>query len=226
MPTSQTLAPQNLYRIVSFDRAVQLLKSNELYFAHPSEWDDPYEQGLQHKNSHDIFAQCWCRKAQSDAMWRIYSPHGVGVRIGTTRKRLRDALAKAKEEQGIWFKIQSVQYLYQEELQFKLRDSAKALQAEYSLVTAVAPLFLKRNAFSHEAEVRAVIHVPGNDNDAKRKGVTVKVDAHALLRSIWLDPRAPSAYVEAFTYYLKRKLKFTGTVEKSGLYAALSSLER
>jgi hypothetical protein len=218
------LPSSNLYRIVSFDRAVQLLKTNELYFAHPSSWDDPYEKGLIHQDAQRLFAQCWCRKAVSDAMWRIYSTNSLGVRIGTTHTQLEAALSQAKASQGISFKIQKVKYVYQEELDFELQRIEKSLKSRHSVSTAMSQLFLKRRAFSHESETRAVIYA-SSVGDEERKAFVVKVDARNLINSIWIDPRAPQEYVDAFTSYLKKELKFKGVVKKSSLYAARSPLE-
>src|SRR5574343_340232 len=93
----------NLYRIMSFDRAAAILSTGKLYFSHPSVWDDPFERAIIHPLSKDVFAQCWCRTAISDAMWRIYSPHGLGVRVATTRERLQRALVKHASTGDIQF---------------------------------------------------------------------------------------------------------------------------
>lgn len=218
------MTSSHLYRIVSFDRAVQLLKTNQLYFAHPSSWDDPYERSLIHQDSQRLFAQCWCRKAVSDAMWRIYSSNSLGVRIGTTHAQLEAALSQVKESQGISFKIQKVKYLYQEALDFELQRIEKALTSRHSVSTAMSQLFLKRRAFSHESETRAVVYA-GAAEDETRKAFIVKADARNLINSIWIDPRAPQEYVDAFTAYLKKEIKFKGVVKKSSLYAARTPLD-
>jgi len=225
MSSSGVLSSSNLYRIVSFDRAVQILQTNTLYFAHPSEWEDPYEQGLLHKRSNNIFAQCWCRKAVSDALWRIYSPNNLGVRLGTTRPLLRAALTEAQRTQEIRFKIQNVKYMFQEELRFALRDVANALDKKYSIEKAIEPLFMKRNAFHHEYEVRAVVYDREPQPTDNGKGVVIPVDAKALIRSIWIDPRAPKEYVEAYSHYLRKKLKYPGVVKKSTLYDAPEQID-
>ena len=195
-----------------------------MYFAHPSAWDDPYERVLKHDRASAIFAQCWCRKALSDAMWRIYSPHGLGVRIGTTRQRLHAALTAEKERRRITFKIQNVEYLFQEALDAELQKAKANLTANYTFSNAVEPLFLKRKAFDHERETRAVIFDSSCLNSDPCKGVTIDIDPFDVITSIWIDPRAPQAYVDAYKYYLKRKLKFPGTVEKSRLYLVPNEL--
>lgn len=90
-------------------------------------------------------------------MWRIYSPNSLGVRIGTTRQRLNAALTAAKKSRQFSFKIQNVEYLYQEELDEELRNARENLAASYTFSNAVEPLFLKRKAFDHEKETRVVV---------------------------------------------------------------------
>src|SRR5690606_26045303 len=38
-----------LYRIMNFHHVVQLFERKELFFAHPSSWQDPYETRLIHR---------------------------------------------------------------------------------------------------------------------------------------------------------------------------------
>lgn len=58
----------HLYRILGFKHLVDLLEFEDLHFVAPSQWEDPYEKVLVHKRSHAMFAQCWSKKAASDAM--------------------------------------------------------------------------------------------------------------------------------------------------------------
>ena len=220
MGTARSTTKKNLYRIVPFERVVQLLKSNELYLSHPSTWPDPYDRQVSFDNSPDIFAQSWCRKAVSDAMWRIYSPNSLGVRIGTTRDRLQSILVTAKQAQGIEFKIQNVKYLYNEKLRFERERLQEKWNAKPSFVRSIAPAFLKRDAFDHEYETRVVILRPPARGSLAVKGTVIRIDAGALIRSIWFDPRAPKECFEAYKHYLKDILKFSGVVKQSSLYAS------
>jgi hypothetical protein len=215
----------HLYRITSFDRAVEIIQQKKLYFAHPSSWEDPYESVLRHERSAAIFAQCWCRKSLSDAMWRIYSPNGLGVRIGTTRQRLQEALTEAKSRQpDLRFKIKNVEYLYQEELDFKLDDVRKSLLDNYTFSNAIEPLLLKRKAFDHERETRAVLYNQEYIDKPGTKGISIQIEPFEFVTSIWVDPRAPTPFVEAYRHYLKNVLGFPGTVKKSTLYAIPNQL--
>ncbi len=87
-----TSSRQFLYRITGYERLVETLRTDDWYFAHPSTWEDPYEVRIHNSLSPLLFAQCWCRRGVSDAMWRIYSPNNLGVRIRTQADRLKPAL--------------------------------------------------------------------------------------------------------------------------------------
>ena len=74
-----------LYRIMPLRHVVDLFESRELYFASPESWDDPYEKVLRHKGSTSAFAQCWCTRAVSDAMWlRIPAQRDRPIRPNVT----------------------------------------------------------------------------------------------------------------------------------------------
>lgn len=214
----------NLYRIVSFDRAAEIITGRRLYFASPTTWDDPFERALKNSAAQAIFAQCWCRKAVSDAMWRIYSPHNVGVRIATTRQRLKQAIVDAQKNRNLSFAILDVEYLKQEELTKRLDRIRQDFKREFSPPLAMEPLFMKRLAFDHERETRAVILDDDCLTGEPKRGILIPVDPFKLLTSIWVDPRAPDEILKAYRYYLKDKLGFPGKVERSGLYAVPDDL--
>ena len=219
MPAAKTTTSTHLYRIVSFDRAAEIITKGKLYFAHPSTWEDPYERVLKHDRVRAIFEQCWCTKSVSDAMWRIYSPTGLGVRVGTIRQRVRRVLAAAEKNHQFNFRIKNVEYLSQAELDGELKRARNVLAEKYTFKNATEPLFLKRKAFDHEQEARVVIYDAKCLKGDPCKGIEIDVDPFVLLRSIWIDPRAPDEVVKAYRYYLKEKLGFPGPVEKSRLYA-------
>lgn len=213
-----------LYRILSFDRAVQIFERGELHFAHPSAWVDPYEVRLRHAASSQFFGQCWCMKGVSDAMWRIYSPNHLGVRISTSTKLLRQQLEPAVKELGASIRYEEVDYLSQYNINKALRSIQTNLTKGFSVERATDALLLKREAFDHEAEYRAVLHLPTATQRDVRKGIKLKVDPYRLVDSVLLDPRAPEELAAAFTFYLKEKLKFKKRVAPSVLYKTQTPL--
>jgi Protein of unknown function (DUF2971) len=207
-----------LYRILSFDRAVQIFEKGELHFAHPSSWSDPYEVRLLHPASHQLFGQCWCTKGVSDAMWRIYSTSHLGVRISTNTRKLRQALEAQAAKLGYGLRLSEVSYSSQHVLNSKLASIRKNLDANFVVARAMDALFLKRDAFEHESEYRAVMHCPTATQVEVQGGIKLRVEPHKLIDSILLDPRAPDELAAAFSYYFKEKLLFNKKVQRSVLY--------
>jgi hypothetical protein len=207
-----------LYRIIRFDRFVEMLETDQWFFAHPSAWEDPYETLIKNSRSNALFAQCWCRKGVSDAMWRIYSQDNLGIRIRTTKQQLKLALLREATARGFGARIASVKYL--NELQYVARTEVIKynLKQAPTFARSCAHLFLKRLAFEHEAETRVVVFDPNDQNGAPRRSIKVKLNTRQLIDSVLVDPRAPEPFVDAYRMLLKEKLKFPGSVEKSQLY--------
>lgn len=224
MIESPRRSDSSLYRILGFDRLVQLFESNQLYFSHPSTWEDPCEKLIEHRLSPNIFAQCWCKNGVSDAMWRIYSPNQLGVRIRTTKQKLREQLNAASTTGGIRFRIQGVKYKPESMLNNEIEAIADELAESFRLSFAFDSLFMKRLAFKHEAEVRVAVYKQGIDLDETQLGIGVPIDPFALIESVLIDPRAPDAYVRAYKHFLKEKLGFPGRVGQSALYAGREAL--
>ncbi len=209
-----------LYRILRFDRAVQLFEKGELHFAHPSTWSDPYEVSLVHASSKQLFGQCWCTKGVSDAMWRIYSPDHLGVRISTSIKLLRLGLDQAVRRHNWSFRAEPVKYLSQYNITQEMRKIKADLSNSFRIERANDALFMKRDSFDHESEYRVIVTVPESTEEQVRKGLKVAVDPYKLIDSILLDPRAPDELSAALTYYFKEKVGFKKRVQKSVLYRA------
>lgn len=212
-----------VYRIMDFHRVVEIFERKELYFAHPSTWEDPYEKFIQHPRSHALFAQCWTRAFSSDAMWRIYSPHGLGVRISTTEQKLNDAGRAFAQKQKFKWRSKDVDYYNFEDFKAKTQQLATDLKTRFTVARAADALYMKRDAFEHEREWRATIYCPAAKD--QKKGIALPVDPHNLIRNILLDPRAPKELVDAFTHYFKDKLEFKGLIKRSGLYASPKPIE-
>ncbi|ARH19248.1 TPA: DUF2971 domain-containing protein [Pseudomonas aeruginosa] len=215
-----------LYRIVRFDRAVEILKG-DLHFSHPSSWDDPYETHVKHEYDHAVFGQCWTKSSVSDAMWRIYSPNMLGVRLRTRRETLLVALrGYAKANPGFKCRVADVEYLSP----VKYRDRVDGIDGIMQLIAsepslAADILCLKRSAFKHENEVRAILYNGNAERieNPRISPVKVSVNGHELIQQIVFDPRAPDELCNAMEYYLKKVLKFKGEVKKSKLYTVKKS---
>lgn len=207
---------KNLYRILPFDRAVEILKGS-LYFSHPSTWEDPFETIVDHDKAHAMFAQCWCKNGVSDAMWRIYSPNSLSVRIRTTREKL-DVAMKGGMSPRYKKRIREVEYATTSAVKAKAERIARQLAENPNLANAADLFYIKRSAFKHEQEVRALLYCEDAPADLPKKGWSIDVDGLDLVDSILLDPRVPEHFGAAMKSYLRHTIGFKGLVRKSVLY--------
>lgn len=204
-----------VYRYLSFERAVDIFKNNRLFFARPREWSDPYEVQLVHRGSDMLFAQCWCRTAISDAMWRLYSPGESGVRIGIKREKLASVVGAWAQANGFGFREQEVVYKSAAIVRERARALGKSLNKRFDLERATDALFLKREAYEHENEWRFVLY--GEGVSSKAKGLAVPVDALSLVDSVLLDPRASPGLVARRARFFATELGYPKKVEASAL---------
>lgn len=214
----------HLYRILSFKHVVDLLESKELHFVLPSLWEDPYEKAIEHKLSDALFAQCWCTKATSDAMWRIYSPDRTSVRIKATRKNLENTLSECSQQKSIEYLIKDVEYLSPDDVDTRISGVAKDLKQNLEFKRAADALVIKRDAFDHESEVRIIIYNKKLNNSAKQEtSFRLSINPDILIESIHFDPRVDDAFFKMCEYYLKNSLQFKGKIKKSPLYRAFEA---
>ncbi len=213
-----------LYRIVNFQHAVQLFEQKELHFASPSAWEDPYEMRLVHESISRTYAQCWCSKGVSDAMWRIYSQNHLGIRISTSTKKLREAIEAEAKIRNFDFRLGDVEYLTQLQIAQRTKDIHKNLNSSFSLDKAIDLLFLKREAFDHEAEYRAAVMLNHPAAEASPKAIKIKINPHKFIDNILIDPRAPDELADALCFYFKNKIGYKKRVSRSVLYKAPSPL--
>jgi hypothetical protein len=140
-----------------------------------------------------VYVNCWHRNSgESAAMWAIYGrKHGIAIQssIGLLKSAL------AVEERPV--AIVRVQY------------GSSLGMADPSIGIALR----KRNSFSHEQEIRAMVVVePSNE-----VGIPVKVDLNILIEQLYLWPLAPPWMLEV----LKAEVRLHdlhNPIKKSPLY--------
>ena len=159
-----------LYRYISFESFVDLIQTKELAFCLPFIWDDTkemyaykeailkmdnaYARILLFSSLYNIYAQCWTKLDESDAMWRIYNYSNMTIRIKVKREKFK-LLGKNIE-------IKDVEYI--DNFQEKIENSSDDL---------INLLALKRKAFSHEKEVRIIDFYRFTMEDAKDRLKTI-----------------------------------------------------
>jgi len=164
-----------IYRYISFHSFVDTIQRRKLTFIHPSLWDDPFElyflqqeiksqiiksNGnfsdalgaiLQYIVSNKTYAQAWTSLNESDSLWRIYSHGGTSVRISTDRNKI-SLLDDVK--------IFDVKYV---------KRYKPTITNNKDFIELIGT---KREAFSHEKEVRLVKYNKFSDMDDANKHIT------------------------------------------------------
>jgi len=225
------LEEKQLFRVFSIERLLELFTKKELVLVKPSAWDDPFENFILNATATNedgrklkldvcehIFGQCWSETRESDAMWRIYSPHCTGVKIRTTIGKLYSSLKINEIPHSHMLYLGKVDYQYQKDLVLRAQNRFKMQQhlMENGKSGIAKTLLFKRREFSHENEVR-IIYVGHLDNTPSQKIVKISIDPFELIEQIVFDPRID---IELFNVYKKHfsNIGFKNSVIKSSLY--------
>jgi hypothetical protein len=224
-----------IYRIISFEKLVGIFQSKQMTFVKPDKWDDPFENVIAktiikletgnepsfrdlgiRKNSHGT---CWTRKATSDSIWRIYSHDKRAVRIESTPEIISRNISQwLKNYPKSKLYIGTVDYIPNKQIKQKAIDYARRVRSRELFKAAAESLLYKREAFSHEEEVRVILI---DQYDMSKDGVlNVNLDPHDIIQSVEIDPRASAEIVDVYTNYLRNVIKFKGNISKSKLYDA------
>lgn len=216
-----------IYRIFPLNRFYEMFEEQKNTLVAPKLWDDPYENyvlqshvalptgeyyGFGFKDSY--FGQCWTQRTYSDAMWRIYSPDARSVRVRTTINKLANSLVaqNPKMKNDTCF-IGKVKYQGNANLT-KFSNEVATMQPSSSLYAET--LLRKRNAFSHEKEVRLIFM----DTESKSEGNIYKynISTHDLFDQIMIDPRTCKEDFIDIKNAILRRTKFSGEITRSSLY--------
>jgi hypothetical protein len=223
-----------IFRFIPFDYLLHLLRTETLWVGQTKLWDDTYENFLAKANYNfgkmnvsymgflpGFYGQCWTLQKETDALWRIYSHDKTGVRI---KSRIDKVLGISLYE--VNFKpfstrlraIGKVRYLKPKEIREWIKDNSFDI---INANTLTESLFIKRKEFSHEKEIRLIIHksIDQEDEDSgiERNHIKLQIRANELIDEITFDPRLDD---EKFDTYKKviESMGFTNKVNKSKLY--------
>ena len=226
------------------ERLIEILTSKELILRQPEQWDDPFENYIlkksrderRFKTSADIYGQCWTLLQESDAMWRIYSPDKMGVKVRSSLHKLFSQfwheLEIRKNPSSACF-IGKVEYVHSNVF-IKMDARTKLLlfeNGEFNEQYAALTLLWKRPEFRHEEEVR-LLYVVKHRGSGLGKGMAAllpysefaslatfsfTVDPWTLFDEIVLDPRMNEHTCKAYEAYILG-LGFPGRIFQSSLY--------
>ena len=195
---------QRIYRIFRLSRFKQMLCSGELVLVNPKKLDDQYENFFLRREIHTSdgerwslaelqgswYVQCWSTIRESDAMWRIYGTGCDGVCVSTTVRQLFSCIWNHKDcFSSLRYFIGKVAYCPTAEIESILSSVSFTDVAMGGQPRNFAYLLcIKREEFSHEEEVRVVIH--DVKHNLGRDGLYRKqFDFNSVLDSICVDSR-------------------------------------
>jgi len=224
---------REVYRIFPLKRIQEMFATRELVLVKPRMWEDPFENFLLRRKAvepdgvevgldsiaESWYGLCWTFKADSDAMWRIYSPEKGGVRVKTTIRKLAAALWEpANPFSGVKYFIGEVQYWSREQVEdFLSRITFVDISIGGHNDGFAETLLIKREEFRHENEVRILAFADDHDKRSDGDLYRVPIDPHELIDEICVDPRLDEDETAKMMDEINA-LGYRGPVSQSALY--------
>lgn len=225
-----------IHRVFPIDRLLQLFNQQKNTLVKPQMWDDPFEnlvfqQTAKTKAGQEVnfdkireclYGQCWTlNTAETDALWRIYSPGKNGVRVKTTLKKLWDGFY---DEHHRWamisFFIGKIIYETGDEIKKYFEDPTNLTEIfSTSGMGVIDTLLVKRKEFEHENEVRLVFRANDEEYDITKNIYQYDFDPINMFDELLFDPRFDNGIFEVMKNEFSRR-GFTNPIKKSTLYQA------
>lgn len=222
-----------IYRTFSLTRFIDAFTTDTNTLVRTKLWEDPFENfflsggAITDKGEpvctaslrNEWYGQCWTTNSDSDAMWRIYSPDKLGVKVETTVGGLFGALYEKNDVYShLKYLIGVVEYQSKEDIENFLANTRFMDLAMGGQSHALAKtLLMKRKAFDHEQEVRLLFRDSGDEfinNDV----ATFPTDWKSIITEAALDPRATEQEYFDLTNELIRAGLSANQITQSDLY--------
>jgi len=178
---------KSVYRIIDYDRLVQILKTKNNTLVRTFLWEDPFENLLtiltsdkERKISYSTmnkftYAQCWSFANENDLLWRTYSPNKESVRIRSTPRKLLNSIYNSSKIKEILLKPrilwessrdndkieESISFFFGKVKYLtknEIYDFIKSKQKGLNLKFYFESLFIKREPFRNEEEFRIGVY--------------------------------------------------------------------
>lgn len=220
----------HIYRIISYERFIELFEKRKNTLVKPKLWEDTFENfALKSKlkfpdnselelDAHErLYGQCWTTSSASDAMWRIYSQDKKGIRIRTTIDKLLSSLDIANVNTARTEScIGKVEYKHEAAIMSQARK-AFSLNGQMTFGGLFRSLLIKRKAFVHEKEVR-LIHLDWGYDLPTDDIYSYEIDPHKLITQVMIDPRISYDEYEKIQKNIRQKTEYRGDIKRSLLY--------
>lgn len=225
-----------IYRYLTFERLIEIITQNRITIFKTSSWEDPYEnflyktriKGPGYYASFEGFldltyGQCWTLRKETDAMWRIYSPNKQTMKIKSRISKLA-AISRNEENYQEYSTalrvIDPVEYYSKTRILNLIKEHE--LNALTSLKNPIKSLFIKREEFRHEQEVRLIIQKNTQIKEDVNKStdpnfISLIIEPNDFIEEIILDPRLNCNQAKLYSEIFK-SLSFHNNIKKSKLY--------
>tara|TARA_R110002124_G_scaffold195275_1_gene362349 strand:- start:5692 stop:6462 length:771 start_codon:yes stop_codon:yes gene_type:complete len=219
-----------IYRIISYDRFLELFNTSKNTLVKPDLWDDNFENyalksTLNYPDGSTIkldvhkrmYGQCWTTERSSDAMWRIYSHDKYGLRIRTTIDNVLDSIGVATVDKPMSeYCIGKVKYESERAI-IKAAKEAFGPNGAITFGSLFRSLLIKRKAFKHENEIRLLYFDWGKDlpEDELFK---YDIKPHDLISQVMIDPRVGHKEFLRIKKQIIKDTGFQGEIKRSLLY--------
>lgn len=222
-----------IYRVFPLVRVLDLFEKSRNILVRPRLWDDPFENfflgARAFYDSAEVdmsilkeswYGQCWTTLAESDAMWRIYSPTKDGVCVGTTVGKLfRSYYDETNSRSALKMFIGRVAYKGENEIAVMAEDlTFTDLAGGGTNKEFARTLLVKRLEFAHEHEVR-ILFCDVDKEHPLDDIAPFNFDAAALIESVVFDPRLDLRIMSAVSSVIAG-LGYKNNIDRSRLYEA------
>lgn len=223
-----------IYRYIPIDNLLHLLTNHQMLISQTKLWEDTYENFLTKAKFQwgttpvsyigflpAFYGQCWSLLKETDALWRIYSIDKKGVRIKSRINKLLGISLNEVNYKPFSTRIRiigQVSYLTKAQINKWIEKQNEKLINDKTLMKS---LFIKRKEFSHEKEVRLIIH-KNIDKEDEEKGIEhthirLEIEPNELIEEITFDPRIRKDTFETYKQVIKN-MGYTNKITKSKLF--------
>ena len=193
-----------IYKYMPFNYTVAMIQNRQLVLDKVSTWQDVYENFMLKQDcylndgtpvdvinqANGIYGQCWTVRAESDAMWRIYSPNKDAIRIKTTVGKLFDTLYLTNNNMADTY-IGRVVYQDQTQIDAGVQALSPIASMDF-LRNVIKGAFVKRLEFDHEEEVRIIRMLDSQDMLLAGNLLFFNIGAD-FIEELCIDPRVDDA---------------------------------
>jgi len=196
-----------IYRIISVEDFMRIVKTKEIGLRKIVKWEDPYENffwKIPHMITHgtitskldatnvqeNIYGICWSLKKECDGLWRNYAKNGIQIK--TTIRKFYDYFYNIKEPNFILrYSAGKVRYLkprYINRIAMILNKNWNVCNKKSGRRLVDESVFLKRSAFSYEHEFRFIYYSPIDSELLQNEFYNVSIDLDRLIDEVTFSP--------------------------------------